>query len=101
MTNFEILFDNGGGALLLTRKFCHSYCDGKQLAQDVLALIAGASTSDWDGNQPEFRRVVDPSDTATTRSEILAKLRNPRPFYCAGHTERTFWLALGLPVDQS
>ena len=55
MTNFEIIFDNGGGATLQVNgnEYVHAYDDMRQLADDVAALVDGADVSDWDNNQPE------------------------------------------------
>jgi hypothetical protein len=53
---FEMLFDNGGGILLLTADYCHSYDRPTWAADDAAKLLDGANTGDWDGNQPEYRR---------------------------------------------
>jgi hypothetical protein len=51
-----MLFDNGGGILLLTDSYCHAYDRAGDAAQDVAEILAGASTENWDGNQTEYRR---------------------------------------------
>jgi len=54
--DFEIIFDNGGGATLQVGFFddyVHHYDDMAQLAQDVAALVGGTDVSDWEGNEPE------------------------------------------------
>ena len=56
MNKFEMLFDNGGGILLLTNSFCHSYERPTWAADDASKLLDGESTRAWDGNQPEYRR---------------------------------------------
>ena len=56
MTKFKMLFDNGGGILLLTNSFCHSYERPTWAADDAAKLLDGESTKAWDGNQPEYRR---------------------------------------------
>ncbi len=55
MANFEIIFDNGGGATLQVNgtEYVHNYDDMQQLADDVRDLVSGADVSDWDGNEPE------------------------------------------------
>ena len=56
MTKFEMLFDNGGGILLLTDSYCHSYNRPTWAADDAAKLLDGEITENWDGNQPEYRR---------------------------------------------
>jgi len=68
MTKFEMLFDNGGGILLITDSYCHSYDRAGDAAQDVAELLAGASTDNWDGNQPEYRRDQHDEDDILTMS---------------------------------
>ena len=55
MTNFEIIFDNGGGATLQVNgtEYVHNYDDMAQLSADVKALADGADVADWDGNDQE------------------------------------------------
>jgi len=55
MTNFEIIFDNGGSATLQINntEYVHVYDDMQQLAADVIELVDGADASGWDGNEPE------------------------------------------------
>lgn len=56
MTKFKMLFDNGGGILLLTDSYCHSYDRPTWAADDAAKLLDGANPEDWDGNEPEYRR---------------------------------------------
>ena len=51
--DYEIIFDNGGGATLQTPEFCHHYSDMNHLARDVKALIDGDDSADWDGDEPD------------------------------------------------
>jgi hypothetical protein len=51
--SYEIIFDNGGGAMLQTPEYCHHYSDMKHLANDVKALLDGDDPEDWDGDEPE------------------------------------------------
>ena len=53
---FEIIFDNAGGALLMTRRFCHFYDDGKRLAQDVREILNGADVSARNTSSISFPR---------------------------------------------
>jgi len=68
MTKFELLFDNGGGILLMTADYCHAYDRAGDAAQDVAELLAGASTDNWEGNQPDYRRDQHAEDDILTMS---------------------------------
>lgn len=97
---FEILFDNGGGALLQTRRYVHLYDDGEHLATDVRGLLAGDDVAGWEGHQPEYRRDAEQWDKVmnerdvhqllTLRGESLAIAIDRIP----GHTQRDFVKAL-------
>ena len=67
---FEIIFDNAGGALLMTRRFCHFYDDGKRLAQDVREILNGADVSAWDGCENEFRRGFASGDARMDQVDV-------------------------------
>lgn len=60
--NFHIFFDNGGGITLLLADYCRHYDRADWAADDVRALLGGADPSDWDGDEPEFRRDRHPED---------------------------------------
>jgi hypothetical protein len=49
--NYEIVFDNAGGATLQTQdgKISINYNDMKQLADDARAIANGESADGWDG----------------------------------------------------
>ena len=64
--DFEILFDNGGGILLLTDNFCHAYDRADYAAEDVAGLLSGDNPEHWDGNQPEYRREQHDEDDLIT-----------------------------------
>lgn len=71
----EILLDNGGGIQLQTAKFTHSYETGRtaeQCAKDIRAFLESGDTSDWEGNQPEYRRAACDSDAVLDRADLLA-----------------------------
>jgi hypothetical protein len=73
--NFHIFFDNGGGITLLLADYCRHYDRADWAANDVRALLGGADPSDWDNNEPEFRRDPHPEDdimTAEMAASILA-----------------------------
>ena len=55
MHPFEIFFLNNGSAVFQTEAFCHVYDDMAQMAQDFTVYQKDGQTSDWDGNEPEFR----------------------------------------------
>ena len=63
---FELLFDNGGGILLLTDNFCHSYDRADYAAKDIAELLSSDSTDNWEGNQPEYRREEHAEDDSMT-----------------------------------
>jgi len=95
MRDFTILFDDGGGALLMTRGYCHAYDGGKQLARDVLALIGGSDPREWEGNEPEYRRAADPTDTSESRDSIMSVVRCDEQLRLpSGATHREFWAEL-------
>lgn len=76
MINFEIFFDNGGGATLQTQTYTHYYVDMVQLASDVKEIVSTGDTSDWDGNQPEQFISIDAYDTAPAGSFIVLNQNN-------------------------
>jgi hypothetical protein len=62
MTNFALIFDNGGGITLQTENFCHYYSGTEeQTATDVADLLDGSDPQYWDGNYPECRTTYDAS----------------------------------------
>jgi hypothetical protein len=63
-TNFEVIFDNGGGITLQTDDYCHYYDNIEQAAGDVHALLSGAATKKWDGNNAEERLTHDYNDVS-------------------------------------
>ena len=92
--NFTILFDNGGGALLMADGYCHSYDDAVQLARDVAEILGGADPRGWDGDEPDFRRTAHESDDVVSSDEVRAEMeagRFPEEDYGTGHTEWVFW----------
>lgn len=64
----ELLFDNGGGILLMTKDYCHFYDEPTWAAQDVATLLAGGSTDLFDDNQPEYRCERHPEDDVMTEA---------------------------------
>jgi len=71
----EILLDNGGGLQLQTAKFAHSYQSskaGEQCATDIRDFLKSGDTSDWEGNQPEYRREPALSDDTLDRADLEA-----------------------------
>lgn len=72
MTDFELVFDNGGGILLQAENYCHDYYNNshakcskpvcncmQQLVEDIKALTEGIDPSEWQGNESEFRIEYD------------------------------------------
>lgn len=72
MIPFYLLFDNGGGILLMAEKYCHSYDNPAWAAGDVVELLAGKSLEDWDGNEPEYRREQHTEDVLMWGTEARA-----------------------------
>lgn len=56
MTNFDLIFDNGGGITLQTADYCHHFVgDEKDVAQHISNILSGEDPSYWDGNEPDCR----------------------------------------------
>ncbi len=90
---FELLFDNGGGITLITANYCHSYDRPDWAAADVVGILDGANTSNWDGNEPEFRRDQHPEDDVMTGSMARA-IRAGNPWTRRGHAWNQFCTVL-------
>lgn len=54
--NFEIVFDNGGGATLQNHSGTVAICydNMEQLAHDAREIDNGDDAAGWDGNNPEY-----------------------------------------------
>lgn len=71
----RINFDNGGGIQLWSDDYAHSYDDGKQVAEDVLAIFSGAIPgSEWDGNEPELLEALLGGETERFASNVTYSL---------------------------
>ena len=55
MQAFEIFFHNNGSATFQTAEFVHCYDDMDQMAADFVEYQKTGNTSEWEGNEPEFR----------------------------------------------
>jgi len=93
MPTFQLLFDNGGGVLLLAPDYCHAYDRADWAASDVAALLNGADPCDWDGNEPEFRRDRHAEDDVMT-SDTARKIRAGGGWPERGHAWNEFCSAL-------
>jgi hypothetical protein len=101
MTKFDIAFDNGGGATLMTanNNYVHHYDDMDQLAYDVQQLLGGASTTGWENNEPEF--AIDDNDdgykwySAADINDILSA----NDLSTSWRNVRGFFRALGVNVS--
>ena len=105
MENFDLVFDNAGGATLITTGYCHYYDSPEQAAEDVrLLLLAGGNTADWDGDEPEHREEYDSEIERNggwrwmSRREIEAILQRGRLDTSWGN-QRDFFGALGVEVE--
>ena len=58
---FDVIFDNGGGTTLQIGKrgYVHHYDTAEQAARDVKVLLDGGNANDWEGNEPQFRIIVN------------------------------------------
>lgn len=95
----EIIMDNGGGLQLQTTKFAHSYESTKkaqQCADDILEFMLSGDTSEWEGNEPHYRRGPTESDQTLDRAELEAILAAGRAIarVASGHTARELVMAL-------
>ncbi len=97
--NFELLFDNGGGITLITPDYCHFYDRADWAAADVVGLLNGANTSNWDGNEPEFRRDRHPEDDVMTAA-MARSIREGGPWKQHGHAWDEFCAALAPSMTQ-
>jgi len=77
----EVLMDNGGGLQIQTANFCHSY-EGRsvegvaeQCAIDIRNFVASGDTSDWEGDQPEYRRAAHSTDETMDRADLETLIR--------------------------
>ena len=73
MKKIDVLMDNGGGLQLQTAKYCHSYESSRmaeQCATDIREFLRSGDTSDWEGNEPQYRRESGQWDQTLNRSEI-------------------------------
>ena len=69
----EVLMDNGGGLQLQTAKYCHSYESSRmaeQCATDIREFLKSGDTSDWEGNEAQYRREAGKWDQTLSRPEI-------------------------------
>ena len=93
MPTLQLLFDNGGGVLLLAPDYCHAYDRADWAASDVAALLNGADPCDWDGNEPEFRRHRHPEDDLMDDA-MARKIRAGGEWPERGHAWNEFCSAL-------
>lgn len=71
-----IMLDSGGGIQLQTARYCHSYDAhgrGEQCAHDIRDFFTNnGDTSDWEGNEPLYRREATQYDDTINRAELQA-----------------------------
>lgn len=65
---FKIVFDKLGGAILFNRHYARIYDDGKQLACDVICLLAGGDARTWDGSDDDLLKMMCREDLTTYES---------------------------------
>ena len=66
MTKFQILFDNGGGILLLTDSYCHSYDrptwaadDAAKLLEALRGLLNAPDPEEVEDHAPKLRAIMN------------------------------------------
>lgn len=64
-TQFDVIFDNGGGCTIQHPEYVHHYDDMEQAARDVAMLLNDTDPEDWDGNEPEHRMEYDHDTVAS------------------------------------
>ena len=103
-TTRAVVFDSGGGILLMWDTYTHHYSDPAQAAHDVAELLSpdGEDPRHWDGNEPaawiEFDAATEVSGgyhwitlaPSTWLADAMARL----PADIAGQAEREFFAAL-------
>ena len=114
--SLKVAFNNGGDVTLFSRNYAHGYDDGKQLAADVISLLAGSDVRQWDGNDDDIRVGMTKEDlsryeavyTLPEIADLLAHARievDENEVYVrdgsrrgnnplSGHTEREFFRAV-------
>jgi hypothetical protein len=69
ISNYAIIFDNGGGTTLqLHGRYGHYYDDPKHAANDLLAYLKGSNLNEWEGNEQESIDLT-PSDNDIANGE--------------------------------
>jgi hypothetical protein len=109
-TDFDVIFDNGGGTTLQTDDgFAHYYDDAAQAANDVKVLLDGGDTSDWDGNEEEdgCRMEYDYDDERNggylwhSRADVERIVKAGLLEYADqfGYNSHEFYRALGVNIE--
>ena len=105
MTNFNVIFDNGGGVTLQTEGWNHNYTDAKQAGCDVKALLTGEDPADWDGNEPEAAEMTCTAEDIRNGgarqmddSEVAEIVAGGTLDNCWGYNMADFFTALGVVI---
>ena len=103
---FNVIFDNGGGTTLQVGKrgFVHHYSCPEQAARDVRVLLETDDTSDWEGDEPQFRMEYDADMERNggylwhDQDDVKNLLRTGKWDKPWGYNGRKFYETLGVKV---
>ncbi len=105
MSEFTVIFDNGGFVTFQTENYAHTYPEGKQAGEDVKALLAGSDPADWDGNEPDAQCVTctaeDERNGGARRmdeDDVRAIIAAGKLDDCWGYNMRDFFVALSVTI---
>jgi hypothetical protein len=106
MTDFNVIFDNGGGITIQTENWNHNYSDAAQAGTDAKDLLAGTDPSDWEGNDPyaakmtcTYEDVRNGGAREMDDTEIAAIAAAGVLTDCWGYAMRDFFMAIGVTVN--
>jgi hypothetical protein len=91
--NYEIVFDNGGGATLQTHdgRIAINYSDMEQLASDASFILNGEEADGWDGIEPEHFISDEQYEQHASNGGYLAIQLDPRYRHNWPDADETGW----------
>lgn len=63
-TQFDIIFDNGGGCTIQHPTYIHHYDNMGHAAHEVALLLGEVDPGDWEGHEPEHKIEYDHQSVA-------------------------------------